>query len=438
MEAFRALIHQKRVHLKICFLVDGLDEFDGDHEEIVEIFREISQFRHIKVCLSSRPLVIFQDLLENCPGLCPQSLTYPDIKRYVRDKQGGSSAFRRLAKEEKNTAPALVHEIVEKADGVFLWVKLVVRSLLDGIRNRDEMSHLWERLRLLPRELEPLYSRLLGMVEPIYLVWVSKSFQLLRNNRDLGEFPFPEASVGTTGVGSLNVLAFYLAMNSDFDEAKIEKLHKKGLFNAKCKDITVQLTARCAGLLEVANVNGTGTTGPKSFIQYFHRTARDFLHTDVYWSKIQVQTRNTNFNPNVSMMQSCILQTLLHYKCYQEPRSRKTESNTSIDEDLFAEVGTDGLIQKRNMDKKTTALVKDFMVYAYNADRQSETTDVQIEMIDSFNNLLCGEMDQYNFPELIGFCHVFGACCYVRSSGLRQLENPVNKGTKQSTSNKKG
>jgi hypothetical protein len=34
MATFRVIIHQKSVPAKICFLVDGLDEFDGDHEEM--------------------------------------------------------------------------------------------------------------------------------------------------------------------------------------------------------------------------------------------------------------------------------------------------------------------------------------------------------------------------------------------------------------------
>lgn len=55
MATFRAIIQQKSVPVKICFLVDGLDEFDGDHEEIEKLFNEISSSQNVKVCLSSRP-----------------------------------------------------------------------------------------------------------------------------------------------------------------------------------------------------------------------------------------------------------------------------------------------------------------------------------------------------------------------------------------------
>jgi hypothetical protein len=64
-----------------------------------------------------------------------------------------------------------MQEVVEKAEGVFLWVRIVVDSLLRGIRNLDNMLVLLGRLNLLPRELEPLYEYLMSQIEPVYLVW---------------------------------------------------------------------------------------------------------------------------------------------------------------------------------------------------------------------------------------------------------------------------
>jgi hypothetical protein len=164
----------------------------------------------VKVCLSSRPLVVFEDLFSDCPKLQLQNLTYRDIEQYVCDKLNNNDAFQRLATTEPSEAPALVHEIIEKADGVFLWVKLVVQSLLKGIRNRDEISDLWERLRLFPRELDPLYNRLLELIEPMYLPWVSEAFQIVRANRNLGETPFAGSS-GRRSVKPLSLSRYHHA-----------------------------------------------------------------------------------------------------------------------------------------------------------------------------------------------------------------------------------
>ena len=358
MDAFRALTHQKSMPLKICLLVDGLDEFDGNHEEIARLFKEVTSSTVVKVCLSSRPLIVFEDLFSNCPKLQLQNLTYRDIEQYVSDKLNSSDAFQKLAKREPLEAPTLVHEIVEKADGVFLWVKLVVQSLLKGIRNRDDISDLWERLHLLPRELDPLYNRLLELIEPIYLPWVSEAFQIVRANRTLGETPFAESS-GKRSVKPLSLSAFYLAISKNIDLTMIQDPSK---LESKCQDIIMQLTARCAGFLEVPKTRREKLIEPNCLIQYFHRTARDFLEGESTWCKLLMHTSTTNFNPHVAMMRSCVL-TLW--------------SISPLNMDLEA------VNRCRAID-----LANDTMIYAYHADGDSKTHRAQIILLDQFVTLM--------------------------------------------------
>lgn len=109
--------------------------------------------------------------------------------------------------ENPEAARSLVHDIVEKAGGVFLWVRLVVQSLLSGIRNMDEMSDLWERLRPMPREPEPLYHRLLDLIEPIYLPWALKPFQIVQLNQTLASRPFGKNLGEVSGVAHLTLSA---------------------------------------------------------------------------------------------------------------------------------------------------------------------------------------------------------------------------------------
>lgn len=80
-----------------------------------------------------------------------------------------SSAFKRLFEKDPCSATALIDEVVEKADGVFLWVEIVVKSLINGIRNWDEPEDLRKRVRLLPKKLEPLYEHLISLIEPVHL-----------------------------------------------------------------------------------------------------------------------------------------------------------------------------------------------------------------------------------------------------------------------------
>jgi hypothetical protein len=62
-----------------------------------------------------------------------QDLTYTDIKYYVTSRLEHDEGFELLRKREPTYATKLVESIVNKSSGVFLWVNLVVASLLGGM-----------------------------------------------------------------------------------------------------------------------------------------------------------------------------------------------------------------------------------------------------------------------------------------------------------------
>lgn len=161
--AFKTLIRecQKR-DVKLCFFVDGLDEyesspFEGDHDDLAEYFLGFSHEPGLKMCLSSRPLIVFEETFTG-PGLKLQNLTRGDISHYVEDKLANHRHMQRLSITNPGQARSLVREIVNKASGVFLWVRLVVRSLLQGLRDSNRVSDLQRRLKHLPADLEALYG----------------------------------------------------------------------------------------------------------------------------------------------------------------------------------------------------------------------------------------------------------------------------------------
>jgi hypothetical protein len=57
-------------------LVDGLDEYEGDHGEMAELIRMLAKSSNVKICVSSRPYLVFDDALQDCPGLRLQDLTH--------------------------------------------------------------------------------------------------------------------------------------------------------------------------------------------------------------------------------------------------------------------------------------------------------------------------------------------------------------------------
>ncbi|KAF8860239.1 hypothetical protein BDZ45DRAFT_575436, partial [Acephala macrosclerotiorum] len=184
--AFERLILQKQLPLKLCFFIDGLDEFRGDIEQLCLFFKRISSISDdAKFCLSSRPWVQFQEALNACPSLKLQNLTAKDIDVYINGKLNDSPAFLKLASRDVMLASSLTGEISERAEGVFLWVHVVVKLLLKGVNNRDTIPQLWQRLRSFPRELNPLYNKLLSQIESCYLEWASRAFAIMSISSEL-------------------------------------------------------------------------------------------------------------------------------------------------------------------------------------------------------------------------------------------------------------
>ncbi|KAF4633741.1 hypothetical protein G7Y89_g4367 [Cudoniella acicularis] len=166
--AFKYLIGLADQSCKFYFFIDGLDEYDGEAGEIADYFKDLSLCSdHAKFCLSSRPWPEFQNIFQASPGLRLQDLTHDDITSYVCDQLGNSVQMQQLLVEDPENSSWLIREIVDKASGVFLWVTLVVKALISGLRRGDEIIHLRRRLTFLPPGLETLYEHMLKSIDPL-------------------------------------------------------------------------------------------------------------------------------------------------------------------------------------------------------------------------------------------------------------------------------
>jgi hypothetical protein len=307
MAGFKALVTQKIEPLNLCLFIDGLDEYDGDHAEMAELFKIVTSSASVKACISSRPWVVFGEAFQTCPGLRLQELTRGDIEHFTTSTLQNSNTFKRLALQQPALAKSLTEEIVEYSSGVFLWVRLVVKSLLDGLRNRDGILDLQRRLRLIPRDLESLYDHMLALTGTIYIEKASKIFQIFRAAMDFREVLNSDNVVAPY---YMSVLALTLAINDDLDLDVIKATQTKGI-SARCEDMQIQLVACCAGLLELGEEMPASTNPFNRQIGYLHRSARDFIERPDIWTRILTHTRQISFNPNVSLLKSTVCQVHL-------------------------------------------------------------------------------------------------------------------------------
>ena len=106
---------------RLCVFIDGLDEYDGDHRDIIDLIFRLAESPKVKICeltytqcslklsslkqmptgVSSRPRNIFLDTLANTPTITLEDLTAKDMKVYVEDRIGNHPNFKSLR------APAL-------------------------------------------------------------------------------------------------------------------------------------------------------------------------------------------------------------------------------------------------------------------------------------------------------------------------------------------
>lgn len=169
---------------QFVFFIDGLDEFQGDHADLVDYIRRLSEYSNTKLCVSSRPWNVFEDTFGSTPSLKVEDLTYPDLIRFVETSFTNSQGYAELRAENEAGAEALMHAVASKASGGFLWVGLVVKSLLAGLRDGEKLSRLYDRLDSLPPDLEDLFHKMLSQISDDDRKEASRLFQLVRAARE--------------------------------------------------------------------------------------------------------------------------------------------------------------------------------------------------------------------------------------------------------------
>lgn len=162
---FRCLQATKQ---KVCIFIDGLDEFTGDENQLLEECIRCSSLPNVKFCISSRPERSLKRQLRRFPQLRLQDLTRNDMESYVHGKLG----FEGL----ENVRAC----VVTRTQGIFLWTSLVTDTLLKGYHNHDGEKILLQRSEVIPRGLEELYMYMLDSTDSLYAEKARCYFLLVR------------------------------------------------------------------------------------------------------------------------------------------------------------------------------------------------------------------------------------------------------------------
>ncbi|KAH8746655.1 hypothetical protein BGZ57DRAFT_972296 [Hyaloscypha finlandica] len=273
---------------KFFFLIDGIDEFEGDEGNLAKFLLGIASSRqNVKLCVASRPWLVFEEAFQFRPSLCLENLTAPDIRHFVSRNMHDNLMFSQLQKVKPAEADGLILEVTGKACGVFLWVHLVVESLLEGLRDGDSITDLQERLWVLPSDLEDLFAKIICRLSPPYMKQACMVFQITR----AAEEPV-----------SLLFLSYTL---DGFDKAvgaKVKAITPDEM-DYRAESMRRRLNSRCKGLLEAPDFE---LEGPDAKVQYLHRTVKDFLSKRRAWEDSPF-TDQATFDPDLQLCAAFIL-----------------------------------------------------------------------------------------------------------------------------------
>ncbi|KAH6643304.1 hypothetical protein BKA67DRAFT_696969 [Truncatella angustata] len=297
MKSLQQLVEYALKSTKICLFVDGLDEFDGDHQAIIQFFRNLSgndTNGRLKLCLSSRPWPVFEKAFQySVPNLKLEELTFYDMTRYVEDNLANDGKFKDAMAKDQPAANTLVSGIVKKAEGVFLWIRLVVRKVLELFGEDSDISSATRYSLELPSDLDEIFSQFIFQNRsPEQLERSLHVFQLVHAREVVARFIKDESSYSLSiweFVFALQTLENGIERNDTFREVPDEEILQL------CESALASILSDSSGLLEVYHkhdrinrFNSAHRRGhnnsrhsarqlAESRVTYLHRTVRDYL-----------------------------------------------------------------------------------------------------------------------------------------------------------------
>lgn len=161
--AFLKLLGGTVSRLRFCLFIDGADEFSDPNVPQWRLARDIKTWVNsnptgVKICVSSREEQPWLDSFNNCPRLIIHLTTDPDIRKMIYNAIGDHPNFEVFG---PGRARSFVDKFVGIAEGVFLWAKLVLVSVVEMLDYKKDIEDLEQALETYPPELDGLFDKIM-------------------------------------------------------------------------------------------------------------------------------------------------------------------------------------------------------------------------------------------------------------------------------------
>ena len=304
-EALRSIVATFPTNFKLVLFIDGFDECEGNHADQLDFLKGLVESSKgsklsIKICIASRADVDIQLRLSIYPSLAIHRLTNPDISSFVTRRL--KAAWELMASQPDGTTATfdqkLIDNVVRKAEGVFLWVNLVVTQLVMAIEAEADGSDLHRLVASLPEGLEQLYQSIVAKIPKVRLPDAINLLQLAASTNAHKYLP-PEHGADT-------LWKMCNAMK-DPSTAIPEKAYFEEGFSdndapnqkEQCAAMRRRIQSSCRGLVHCDDTPNLCEAN----VTFLHRTCIEYvLNTEVFIQMVAKADRNHLRNPEVSLM----------------------------------------------------------------------------------------------------------------------------------------
>ncbi|PTB63414.1 hypothetical protein BBK36DRAFT_1181894, partial [Trichoderma citrinoviride] len=243
----------------LYLIIDAVDESDDeDRRDIIKLLFQLGankMYGTVKIFVASRPVVQLDVRRKTINSIIRlQDETVDDISRFARSMLGGLNVSLLLDKA--------TNYIIDNANGVFIWVKLVGYELEASLEDGESEDAIFQRLKKLPTELDDLYQLM---------------FERLDNK--------PHTADSITMFQSVFWAAKQVTADELLQVVAISNIANMESLTDEALEMRIPLRARithCGGnFLELKESNGR-----KETVQIMHQTVREFFfHPDGYAAK---------------------------------------------------------------------------------------------------------------------------------------------------------
>ena len=187
---FQGIIFRVPLDTELFWVIDALDEADGP-VHLCNFLLKTRSVNRIKIFVTSRRMKDISNILNSQRDrITFESLSFEDttedIRSYVTQTLRGTLPPDR---NTQRTVGEVIEQILEKANGSFLWVKLTLETISEDWHTQPDIR---KAMKDVPAGMEPLYKRMLNdllnqtpricqMARDI-LTWAVCSFRPLRTS----------------------------------------------------------------------------------------------------------------------------------------------------------------------------------------------------------------------------------------------------------------